>query len=151
MKRFKRIQNQVLDIVEENIKLQEKIKVLESTKEGKEVSKEFEALLYLSGLEAKKVFRTKANYEYRISDLITYDENGVSIEFKKWVEKVVEHTDDGFIQSLKYNFSTQEIIEFCIKLGVEEVYNSEVEKAKMEYVRSHKGEIKWQKSLCFSK
>ena len=142
MQRFKRIQNQVLDIVEENIKLQERVNILVTTKEGKEVSKEYEALLHISGLEAKKVFRTKANYEYRISDLITYDENGVSIEFKKWVEKVVEHTDDGFIQSLRYNFSTQEIIEFCIKLGVEEVYSSEVEKAKMEYVRSHKGEIK---------
>lgn len=54
MQRFKRIQNQVLDIVDENIKLQEKVNILESTKEGKEVSKEYEALLYLSGLEAKR-------------------------------------------------------------------------------------------------
>ena len=143
MQRFKRIQNQVLDIVEENIKLQEKVNILESTKEGKEVSKEYEALLYIAGLEVKKVFRSKVKYSYRIQDLITYDENGVSIDFRKWVEKVVEDIKDGIIQPLRYNFSTQEIIEFCIKLGVEEVYNSEVEKAKMEYVRSHKGEIKW--------
>ena len=142
MQRFKRIQNQVLDIVEENIKLQEKVNILESAKEGKEVSKEYEALLHISGLEAKKVFRSKVGYSFRIQDLITYDENGVSIDFRKWVEKVVEDTKDGFIQSLRYNFSTQEIIEFCITLGVEEVYSSEVEKAKMEYVRSHKGEIK---------
>src|SRR5690554_281262 len=142
MQRFKRIQNQVLDIVNENIKLQEKVKILESTKEGKEVSREYEALLYISGLEAKKVFRAKVDYGYRTSDLITYDENGVSIDFRKWVEEVVERTDDGFIQALRYNLSTQEIIELCIKLGVYEVYSSEVEKVKMEYVRSHKGKLK---------
>lgn len=142
MQRFKRIQNQVLDIVEENIKLQEKVNILESTKEGKEVSKEYEALLYLSGLEAKKVFRAQVEYGYNIHNLITYDENGVSIDFREWVKKVVEGTNNGFIQSLRYNFSTQEIIEFCIKLGVDEVYSSEVEKVKMEYVRSHKEERK---------
>ena len=151
MKRFKRIQNQILDIVYENIKLQEKIKVLESTKEGKEVSKEYEALLYIAGFEVKKAFRTKVKYSFSIQDLITYDENGVSIDFRKWVEKVVEDINDGFIQSLKYKFSTEELIEFCIKMGVENVYNNEVEKAKMEYVRSHKEERKWQKKLCFSK